>query len=443
MILHHYLPHTSDDVERMLARCGMKSLDDLYGDVPAELLMGRDYELPPSMSEKEVRDFFSALGEQNRRLVCFAGAGYYDHYTPAVVSSVLSRSEFLTAYTPYQPEISQGTLQYIFEYQTMMASLTGMEVSNASMYDGSTAAAEAMLMMVASARKRSRVLVSATVLPQVRAVMSTYAHYHGVTLDEIPVTSAGTTDGSALSAMLAQGDVAGILVAVPNRFGILEDFTGLAEEVHSAKALLAMYANPSALAVIKTPGEWGADIACGDAQPLGMPLNFGGPYLGFLCCRKAHMRKLPGRIVGATVDGRGQRVFVLTLQAREQHIRREKATSNICSNQGLMALFVAMYLSLMGPEGMRELNEACAANARWLFDRLVATGKVRPAFPDSPWLNEFLVETDMPVDLIISRCVARGILPGVKVDDNHLLVAVTEMRTEAEMQSLVDVIDSL
>ncbi|WP_295732013.1 aminomethyl-transferring glycine dehydrogenase subunit GcvPA [uncultured Muribaculum sp.] len=443
MALHHYFPHTSDDVERMLACCGMESLNDLYADVPEELLMGRDYKLPVSMSEKEVRDFFAAIGSQNRRLVCFAGAGYYDHYTPSVVSSVLARSEFLTAYTPYQPEISQGTLQYIFEYQTMMASLTGMEVSNASMYDGSTSAAEAMLMMVASARKRNRVLVSATVLPQVRAVMATYAHYHGVVIDEIPVTPTGITDRIILSSMLARGDVAGVMVATPNRFGVLEDFTGLAEEVHAAKALLAMYANPSSLAVIKAPGEWGADIACGDAQPLGMPLNYGGPYLGFLCCKKAYMRKLPGRIVGATVDGRGQRVFVLTLQAREQHIRREKATSNICSNQGLMALFVAVYLSLMGPEGMRELNEACSANARWLFDKLVATGKVRPAFPDSPWLNEFLIETDMPVDTIISRCVENGILPGVKVDDNHLLIAVTEMRTKAEMQSLVDIIDSL
>lgn len=443
MAYHHYFPHTPDDVADMLARCGVDSLDGLYADVPPELLLGRDYDLAPSMSEKEVRDFFAALGAENRQLTCFAGAGYYDHYTPAVIPAVLSRSEFLTAYTPYQPEISQGTLQYIFEYQTMMGTLTGMEVSNASMYDGATAAAEAMLMMVASARKRTRVLVSATVLPQVRAVMATYAHYHGITLDEIPATGEGMTDRSALSAMLGAGDVAGVLVATPNRFGILEDYAGLSDEVHASKALLAMYADPSALAVIKSPGEWGADIACGDAQPLGMPLNYGGPYLGFLCCKKAHMRKLPGRIVGVTVDGAGQRVFVLTLQAREQHIRREKATSNICSNQGLMALFATVYLSLMGPDGMREVNEAGAANARWLLKKIEAPGKARLAWPDAPWLHEFVLDTDAPADRIIACAVEKGVLPGVKLGDHRLLVAVTEMRTEAEMQTLADIFASI
>jgi glycine dehydrogenase subunit 1 len=442
MAYHHYFPHTLDDVEHMLARCGMHSLDDLYADIPDELLLKRDYNLPDAKSEKEVRDFFKELSKDNRRLACFAGAGYYDHYTPAVVSSLLARSEFLTAYTPYQPEISQGTLQYIFEYQTMMAALTGMEVSNASMYDGATAAAEAMLMMVAAARKRNHVLVSATVLPQVRDVMATYAHYHGVTLTEVPATAAGVTDRAALAELLAQDDVAGVLVATPNRYGILEDYAGLADEVHAAKALLAMYANPSALAVVKTPGEWGADIACGDAQPLGMPLNFGGPYLGFLCCNKPYMRKLPGRIVGATVDGKGQRVFVLTLQAREQHIRREKATSNICSNQGLMALFATIYLSLMGPEGMREVNEAGAANARWLLKNIEATGVARLAYPDAAWLNEFVLTTDVPVDEIMVRATSQGILPGVKLAENSLLVAVTEMRTAQEMQKLVDVFNS-
>ncbi len=443
MAYHHYFPHTDEDVAAMLDRCGMTSLDRLYDDIPEELLLGREYNLPAAKSEKEVRDLFASLGAENHTLTCFAGAGYYDHYTPAAIPSILSRSEFLTAYTPYQPEISQGTLQYIFEYQTMMAALTGMEVSNASMYDGATAAAEAMLMMVASSRKRNRVLVSATVLPQVRAVMATYAHYHGIVLDEVPATEGGVTNREALSMMLAQGDVAGVLVATPNRFGILEDYTGLADEAHSAKALLAMYANPSALSVIKTPGEWDADIACGDAQPLGMPLNYGGPYLGFLCCKKAHIRKLPGRIVGATVDGNGQRVFVLTLQAREQHIRREKATSNICSNQGLMALFATVYLSLMGPDGMREVNEAGAANGRWLLERIEATGKARMAWPDAPWLNEFVLDTDAPVDDIISGGIDRGVLPGVKISDHRILVAVTEMRTETEMQSLVDIIASI
>lgn len=443
MSFHHYFPHTPDDVERMLARCGLHSVDDLYADVPPELLLDRAYDMPESMSEPAVRRFFTGLGAENRQLVCFAGGGYYDHYTPAVIPAIISRSEFLTAYTPYQPEISQGTLQYIFEYQSMMSALTGLEVSNASMYDGATAAAEAMLMMTSIARKRNRVIVSDALLPQVRQVMDTYARYHGVTLTAIPVGEDGVTDRRALSSMLAQGDVAGVFVATPNRFGILEDFTGLADEVHSAKALLAIYANPSALAVVRTPGEWGADIACGDAQPLGMPLNYGGPYLGFLCCNKVNIRKLPGRIVGATTDGDGQRVFVLTLQAREQHIRREKATSNICSNQGLMALFVSVYLSLQGPVGMRRVNEVSASNARWLASRLADTGRMHLAYPDAPWLNEFVMASDIPVDLLIEKCVAKGILPGVRLDDHRLMIAVTEMRTEAEMNALVNIVKSL
>lgn len=425
----------------MLEKCGMKSLDELYADVPEQLLLKRDYDVAPEMSEKEVRDFFRDLDAKNKPLTCFAGQGFYHRYSPSAVNYILSRSEFLTAYTPYQPEISQGTLQYIFEYQSMMASLTGLEVSNASMYDGSTATAEALIMTVAASRKKKRVLVSATMLPHVIKVAQTYALNHGVEITVIDEEN-GVTSRSRISEELAKGDVAGVAVATPNRYGILEDYTGLADEVHGAKALLVMYANAADLGVIRTPGEWNADIAVGDAQSLGMPLNFGGPYLGYLCATKALMRKMPGRIVGATTDDMGQRVFVLTLQAREQHIRREKATSNICSNQGLMALYVSVYLSLLGPDGLRQLCMTGHAGAVKLSQMLVATGKVSLTYPDKPFLNEFLVTTAEPVDLIIERCVEAGVLPGVKVDDNHLLIAVTEMQTVDDYKKLCQLISN-
>lgn len=440
--MHRYIPHTGADREAMLARCGMASEADLYADVPRELLLGRPYDVPEEMSEKEVRDFFRALDAENSPAdVCFAGNGFYHHMAPAAIQAVISRSEFLTAYTPYQPEISQGTLQYIFEYQSMMASLTGMEVSNASMYDGTTATAEAMMLCVAAARKRRRVLISATVADAVRRVAATYARYHGIELEVIPETAGGVTDRTALAAMLAEGNpVAGVIVATPNRHGILEDYSGLAEEVHAAKALLAMNCIASDLAVIRTPGEWGADIACGDAQSLGMPLAAGGPYLGFLCASKALIRKVPGRIVGATRDADGQRVFVLTLQAREQHIRREKATSNICSNQGLMALYATVYLALTGPDGLREINEAGYKGAHLLLDKLTATGRARATFPGQPFLNEFEVITDAPADTIIEKAMEQGILAGVKTGPNTLLIAVTEMQTEADMDRLAEIV---
>ncbi len=437
-VIHRYFPHTADDIAAMLERCGMISLDELYSDVPDSLKLKRDYDLPPQMSEKEVRDYFEELAVRNQPLTCFAGAGFYDHYTPAVASSIASRSEFLTAYTPYQPEISQGTLQYIFEYQSMMADLTGMEVSNASMYDGTTAVAEAMLMAVSHARKKNRVLVSATINPIYREVIDTYAHYHGVNVDTIPETN-GITDLETLRTMLADGDVAGVIVATPNFYGILEDYTGLADMVHDAKALLIMTAPASTLGVIRTPGEWGADIAAGEAQSLGMPLNFGGPYLGYICCTRQLIRKLPGRIVGATTDADGQRVFVLTLQAREQHIRRDKATSNICSNQGLMALYAAVYLSLMGAKGLREVNELSAAGTHELASRLVESGAFEMKYPNRPFLNEFVVRFKGEVKLadFVEVCHSCGCLPGVMISDNELLVCVTENRTKEEIDRYV------
>lgn len=435
MTHHRYFPHTPEDISDMLGKCGMESLDDLYADLPEQLRLGRDYDLNPQMSESEVRAYFSELAEMNRPLTTFAGAGFYDHYAPAVIQTILSRSEFLTAYTPYQPEISQGTLQCIFEYQTMMSQLTGLPVCNASMYDGSTALAEAMLMTVAAGRKKNRVLVSATINPIYREVIDTYAHYHGVTIETIPAED-GVTSREALAAMLdGSKDVAGVIIQSLNYYGIMESLEGVADAVHAAKALLVVSAPASALAVIRTPAEWGADIAAGEAQSLGMPLGFGGPYLGYMCCTKALMRKLPGRIVGATTDASGQRTYVLTLQAREQHIRRDKATSNICSNQGLMTLYAAVYMSLMGTRGLREVNSLSCAGAHYLASKLVDTGAFELKYPDKPFLNEFVVRYTGEQSLqdfmdISSAC---GCLAGVVIAPDELLVCVTETRTREEM----------
>lgn len=444
MSLHRYLPQTEQDIAAMLADCHAKALDDLYSDVPAELRLKKPYDLPAEMSEKEVRDFFASMRAKCSTLTCFGGAGFYDHYSPAVINSIISRSEFLTAYTPYQPEISQGTLQYIFEYQSMMTALTGLEVSNASMYDGATATAEAMMMCVAAARKKNRVLISATVNPMVADVVRTYARYHKVALEVIPEKD-GVTSVEAFHEMMGAGDVAGVIVAAPNFYGIVEDYTGWAEYCHERKALLVMNCQASALAAIKTPGEWGADIAVGDAQSLGMPLNYGGPYLGYMCTTKALIRKMPGRIVGATKDEKGNRVFVLTLQAREQHIRREKATSNICSNQGLMALYATIYLSLMGPKGMQEVNALSCDGAHYLAAELAATGKMQLAYADKPFLHEFLMKLapGVTADAVIAKALEAGIFAGVKLADDLLLIAVTEMQSKADMDKYVSLVKSL
>ena len=362
-----YFPQTEEDIRVMLDRIGVSSLDDLYSDVPSDCLYKGEYDLPEAMSEQQVRDFFESLASKNSRLKVLVGQGAYDHYVPSVIPYITSRSEFLTAYTPYQCEISQGTLRYIFEWQTMICRLTGMDISNAPMYDGPTAAAEAVRMCVASTKKKKSVIVAATLLPNVIEVIKTYAKYSGVNV----VVSDSIAEDVAEGVL----DLAGVIVPSVNRYGVIENHDGLADLVHSQGALLVMYCDPSALAVVKTPAEWGADIAVGDGQSLGVPLCYGGPYVGFMACREEHMRKLPGRVVGQTEDASGKRCYVLTLQAREQHIRREKATSNICSNQSLMALCCTVYLSLMGPQGMRQLNALCYEGSHYLHDELLKTGK--------------------------------------------------------------------
>ena len=433
---YKYFPHTEDDLQAMMEKVGVERLGDLYAQIPEAIRFRGDYQLPSEMSELEVRDLFEKLGSQNKQLTCFAGYGVYDHYMPSVIPSLLQRSEFLTSYTPYQAEISQGTLHYIFEYQSMMAELTGMDISNASMYDGTTAAAEAMMMAVAAGKKVNKVLVSAGLNPKTREVLDTYALHQGIELVTISLKD-GVTDLDDLKARLAEGGVAGVMVQQPNVFGVVEDFSGFADACHEQKAFFVMDCVAADLAILKTPGEWGADIAVGDGQSLGIPMQFGGPFVGYMCCTEKLIRKMPGRIVGMTKDNRDQRAFVLTLQAREQHIRRQKATSNICSNQSLMALFVTIYMSLMGKQGLKEAAQLSYAGAHYLCDELLKTGRFSLVY-DRPFFNEFYVRYDGDADTLYQRFIEAGILGGVRYEDGFLF-AVTEKRTKEEIDNLVKI----
>ncbi len=429
-----YFPQTEEDIRVMLDRIGVSSLDDLYSDVPPEFIFKGEYDLPSAMSEQQVRDYFESLASKNSKLKVFVGQGAYDHYTPAVIPYITSRSEFLTAYTPYQCEISQGTLRYIFEWQSMICNLTGLDCANASMYDGPTAAAEAMRMCVASTRKRNSVLVSQSLLPNVLDTIKTYAKYAGINA----VICDNVTDAVAEGGL----DLAGVIVPSINRYGVMEDHTGLAELVHSHGALLVEYCDPSALAVLKSPAEWGADIAVGDGQSLGIPLCYGGPYVGFMACRAELMRKLPGRIVGQTEDASGKRCYVLTLQAREQHIRREKATSNICSNESLMALWCTVYLSLMGPEGLRRVNELSYAGAHRLYDGLLKTGKFEKVF-DNDFLKEFVLKPLCPVDKLQKALLDAGYFAALQTEEGYVTFCVTEKHGAEEIDKIVGIVNAL
>lgn len=426
-----YFPHTEDDIRRMLERIGVRSLDDLYSDVPADFIYKGEYDLPSALSEQEVRDYFEGLSKKNTRLKVFVGQGAYDHYTPSVIPYITSRSEFLTAYTPYQCEISQGTLRYIFEWQSMICALTGLDVANASMYDGPTAAAEAVRMCISSTKHRNKVVLSKGLLPNVIDTVKTYSKYPGI---ELVITD-------DLVSSLGE-DVAGVIVPGINRYGEIEDLAAIAEAAHNAGALLVEYCDPSSLAVVKAPAEWGADIAVGDGQSLGIPLNYGGPYVGFMACRNEYMRKLPGRIVGQTVDGEGRRAFVLTLQAREQHIRREKATSNICSNESLMALWCTVYLSLMGPEGLRQVNELCYERSHYLYDRLLATEKFEKV-GDRPFLKEFVLKPLCSAEKLQQSLLDAGFFAALQTEEGYVTFCATEKCSKEDIDRLVDVVKSV
>lgn len=427
-----YFPHTEEDVRAMLERIGVNSLDDLFSDVPADFVFKGEYDLPCAMSEQQVRDYFEKLASMNTKLKVFVGQGAYDHYIPSVIPYITSRSEFITAYTPYQCEISQGTLRYIFEWQSMICRLTGMDIANASVYDGPTAAAEAMRMCIACTKKRNSVIVAASLLPNVIDTIRTYARYSGINV----IVSEHVAEDVAEGVL----DLAGVIVPSVNRYGIVENHAGLAGLVHGAGALLVEYCDPSTLAVLKTPAEWGADIAVGDGQSLGIPLCYGGPYVGFMACRNEFMRKLPGRIVGQTTDAEGRRCFVLTLQAREQHIRREKATSNICSNESLLALWCTVYLSLMGPEGMKRVNELSFDGAHYLYSELMKTGLFEEVFPNAPFINEFVLKPLCPADKLQQALLDGGYFAALQTEEGYVTFCVTEKHSREEIDGLVAIV---
>ena len=428
-----YIPATGEERQKMLEAVGLSSMDDLFSVVPEEVRV-KSLNLPEGLSELEVGQKVSGLAAKNQQFrSIFRGAGAYRHYIPSIVKTVTSKEEFLTAYTPYQAEISQGVLQSIFEYQTQLCELTGMDVSNASVYDGATAAAEAVFMC--QERKRTNVILSGAADPQTIAMVKTYCESRSVPVTVLPVDGCAT-DLEDLKAALAK-DTAAVYVQSPNYYGVIEDMDAVVAAAHEVGAKVIMGANPISLGLLKTPGEYGADIAVGEGQPLGMPLAFGGPYLGYMTCKKAMMRKLPGRIVGETTDDQGRRCFVLTLQAREQHIRREKASSNICSNEALCAMTASVYLAAMGPKGLRQVAESSAAHAHYLAGELAKLGfKVRS---DKPVFHEFLTDSPVEPEALCAALAERGILGGLPVDGG-ILWCCTELNSKAEIDELVSIL---
>jgi glycine dehydrogenase subunit 1 len=437
-----FLSLTDDDRERMLATIGVDSIDDLFDQIPEGIRLARELALEPPLSEPELVAHLTQLASRNvdtGREISFLGAGIYDHYVPAVVDAVLARGEFLTAYTPYQPEMSQGMLQAIFEYQTAICELTGMDVSNASGYDGTTVAADASY-VAKHATGRSRVVLAETLNPQVRQVVKTYATGFGLEVVEVPHRD-GTVDPDELEA--AADDAACVIFQQPNFFGCLEPAPDLAAAATNAGALAVAHVDPTSLGVLEAPGAYGCSLAIGEGQPAGNFQSYGGPHYGFLAARSEFIRRMPGRISGETVDADGERGFVLTLQTREQHIRREKATSNITTNQTLLALAGLVHLSWLGPQGLRELGETCLALSRYAKERLTDAG-FELVFPDRATYKEFAVRVGRPAKEAIRSARTAGVHPGYALGrdyegmDDALLVAVTEKRTTADIDRLVE-----
>lgn len=437
-----FIPNTPQQQSDMLAAIGY-SWPELFSAIPDDVRLKTPLGIPKGISELEAGIRLKALAGANvsaQDCACFLGAGAYDHFIPAVVDSLLSRQEFYTAYTPYQPEISQGTLQAIFEYQSMICELCGMDVSNASVYDGASAVAEAAL-MACGATGRNEVLVAASVNPESRAVLNTYARFRGISVAEF-----GYKDGAADIADLESrisGSTAAVIVQTPDFFGIVEDIEAMSRIAHDSGALLIASCDPIALALLKAPGEAGADIAVGEGQAMGNPLSFGGPYLGFFAAKESLMRRMPGRIVGETLDRNGRRCFVLTIQTREQHIRREKATSNICSNEALCALAAVIYLTAMGKEGLREAAKQCLDKSHYAYDALIKTGRFKPVF-GSPFFKEFVLAYDGDIDKLNRHLLSNGIIGGYDLSQSYKelsgawLVAVTEKRTKDEIDALAE-----
>ena len=440
-----FIANTDHETEVMLAELGLSSTDELFSDIPEELRC-KGLDIPDGLSESEVYDRLHALSHKNAHgLTCFLGGGFYDHFIPAAVDDLAGRSEFYTAYTPYQPEASQGTLQVIYEFQSAMCRLTGMEVSNASLYDGGTALCEAAMMAVRITGRR-KIILDTGVNPIYRKIMQCYTSNLSLEFEEIEILH-GQSNREQLKAAL-DDSVAAVVVQNPNFFGAVDDFTDIAELAHDKGALAVMSVYPISLGMLKSPAEMGADIVTGEGQSLGIPLSFGGPYLGFMSTRKKYARKMPGRIVGETVDTKGRTGYVLTLQAREQHIRREKATSNICSNEALCAARAVFYTSLLGKQGLRELAAVCAQKAEYAKTRLSRIPGVSVK-TSSATFNEFTVELPKDASEVVSSLIDRGFAPGLPLGryyegmDNCLLIAITEKRTREEIGMLAEALESV
>ncbi|MEJ2311108.1 MAG: aminomethyl-transferring glycine dehydrogenase subunit GcvPA [Gemmatimonadales bacterium] len=439
-----FLTHSEADRQSMLAAVGASSIRDLYDDIPESLILDGPLDLPDPLSEWEATRLVSGHAARNPELVCFAGAGIYDHHVPAAVDHVLRRSEFYTAYTPYQPEVSQGTLQSIYEFQTMVCELTGLDVANASIYDGATATAEAVLMAL-SATRRKEIVLAGHLHPHYRQVVKTYTQGLDVSLISVAAGEGGTVEEGSLQVTDA---TACVLVQSPNALGLIEELAPLADRIHEVGALLVCaVADPVSLALVRSPGEQGADVVAGEGQPFGNAPSFGGPVVGLFAAREKYIRKMPGRIVGATEDAEGRRGYVLTLQTREQQIRRDKATSNICTNQGLNALAATLYLAMVGREGLRQVAETSVQNAHYAAARILELEGFELLYPDAPFVREFAVRTPEDPRAILSRGLERGLLAGVRLGrfpdletPDGLLLAFTEKRTRAEIDRLVDVL---
>ena len=429
----------------MLREMGL-TMEQLFEDIPKDLRCA-GLNLPAGLSELEVQQQLEQMAGQNASdLACFMGGGVYDHFIPAAINAVTSRGEFYTAYTPYQPELSQGTLQAIYEYQSAICRLTEMEVSNASVYDGGTAIYEA-LMMARRATRKDKIIIDDSVNPIYRQIVRTHSRSLPVELVEVANVN-GQVNRKEILAQLDNKTEA-VVVQNPNFFGFIDDFTDIAEAAHAQKALLIVSVHPISLGILKTPGAMGADIACGEGQSLGIPMSFGGPYLGFIATRMPHVRKLPGRITGQTLDHQGRRGFVLTLQAREQHIRREKATSNICTNEALCALTALIYLSLVGKQGLKEIAQLCADKAGYAYQKLTQIPKVKPHFDYKWFFNEFVIDLPITAEEASEKLIAKGIAAGFPLSryyqemDNSLLIAVTEKRTKQQIDTLAQALEAV
>jgi len=448
-----FIPHTENEIQDMLSVIGVDSIENLFDEIPANLRAKPLQGVPTGMTELEITRLMKSRAAQDGEPLCFLGAGAYDHHIPAAVWQITTRGEYYTAYTPYQAEASQGTLQLIYEFQSMMTALTGLDASNASLYDGASALAEAVLMAVRANRKSKsrRILMPTTVNPVYRKATASIVQHQEIELVDVPFDAAsGQTSIDAFKAHEGE-DITAVVIAQPNFFGSLEQVHAITDWAHANGALVIGLVNPLSLAVLAPPGEWGengADIACGDGQPLGAPMSSGGPYYGFMCCKKGIVRQMPGRIVGRTVDQDGKEGFVLTLQAREQHIRRSKATSNICTNQGLVVTASTIHMSLLGPQGLAQVASACHQNTGRLVEKLTALDGVEQAF-DTPRFHEAVIKLNKPADQVLQALADKNILGGYDVSadypqlENAILVCATEMRTDDEIDQYVQTLKAI